>query len=311
MVALAWWQTSLEGLGSILAFFYELVPSYGVAIILLTLLVRVALLPLTVKQVRSMRSSQAAMRRVQPKIEAIRKKYRGNRQRINEEMMKVYREEGVNPAAGCLPLVFVILQAPVFIALFSVLRGDPNKVEALYPTQEGVNPAIAHLPEGSSLGQAIQDQRAGFVSMNLTCAASQGGRGQVDLVPGPEVARVDCGSGVLAASPFYVLIGLMILTTWYQQRQMQTTATSGVQAQQMQMMGRIMPLFLGVFSYSIPAGVVLYWVTTNAWQIGQQQVMLPPKPQEEVETRATPPKPSGGRSKGSRNAGSRKKRRKR
>jgi YidC/Oxa1 family membrane protein insertase len=112
----------------------------------------------------------------------------------------------------------------------------------------------------------------------------------------------------------------MVLTTWYQQKQMQTTASSGTQAQQMQMMGRIMPLFLGVFSYSIPAGVVMYWVTTNAWQIGQQQLMLPQKPQDEVESRPAP-KSSGGRSKGSskssrttgsrRNAGSRKKRPKR
>jgi YidC/Oxa1 family membrane protein insertase len=310
VVALAWWQTSLEGLGSILAFFYELIPNYGVAIILLTLLVRVALLPLTVRQVRSMRSSQAAMRRVQPKIEALKKKYRGNRQRFNEEMMKVYKEEGVNPAAGCLPILFVVLQAPVFIALFSVLRGDPNKVEDRFPTREGVNPAVAHLPAESSLAQAIQEERAGFLTMNLTCATSQAGRGEVDLVPGPEVARVDCGSGILAASPFYVLIGLMVLTTWYQQRQMQTTASSGTQAQQMQMMGRIMPLFLGVFSYSIPAGVVLYWVTTNGWQIGQQQVMLPQKSQDEVESRPAP-KSSGGRSRGSRNAGSRKKRPKR
>jgi YidC/Oxa1 family membrane protein insertase len=315
VVGVAWWQASLEGLGSILAFFYELIPNYGVDIILLTLLVRVVLLPLTVRQVRAMRSSQAAMRRVQPKIEALKKKYKGNRQRFAEEQMKVYREEGVNPAAGCLPILFVVLQAPVFIALFSVLRGDPNKVEDRFPTREGVNPAVAHLPDGSSLAQAIQEQRAGFLGMNLTCATSQAGRGQVDLVPGEEVARVNCGSGILAAIPFYVLIGLMVLTTWYQQKQMQTTASSGVQAQQMQMMGRIMPLFLGVFSYSIPAGVVMYWVTTNAWQIGQQQLMLPQKPQDEVESRPAP-KSSGGRSskgssRGSRNAGSRKKRPKR
>jgi YidC/Oxa1 family membrane protein insertase len=313
VVGVGWWQTSLEGLGSILAFFYQVIPNYGVDIILLTLLVRVVLLPLTIRQVRSMRTSQAAMRRVQPKIEALKKKYKGNRQKFNEEMMKVYREEGVNPAAGCLPVLFIVLQAPVFIALFSVLRGDPNKVEDRFPTREGVNPAVAHLPEGSSLAQAIQEQRANFLSMNLTCAPSQAGRGDVDLVPGPEEARVDCGSGILAAVPFYLLIGLMVLTTWYQQKQMQTTASSGTQAQQMQMMGRIMPLFLGVFSYSIPAGVVMYWVTTNAWQIGQQQLMLPQKPQDEVESRPAP-KSSGGRPKGgrgSRNAGSRKKRPKR
>lgn len=309
MVALGWWQAVLEVLGSILAFLYDVVPSYGVAIILVTVLARVVLLPLSIKQVVGMRSSQAAMRRVQPKVDALRKKYKGNRQKFAEEQMKLYRQEGINPLAGCLPMLLLVFQIPVFVALYSVLRGDPHKVEELYPQRE-VNPAIAHLPRDSSLAEAIQQQRAGFLGMNLSCSPTQAGRGEVDLVAGEAEAKVNCGSGVPAAIPFYMIVALMVLTTWYQQRQMQATA-AGTQAQQMQMMGRIMPVFLGFISLSIPAGVLVYWVTTNAWQIGQQQIVLVGKSQPEVETRPAP-KSSGSRSsRGSRNAGNRKKRPKR
>src|SRR5438552_58545 len=102
-------------LGAIMAYFYKVIPNYGVAIILLTLAMRVVLLPLGIKQIRSMQ----AMQTIQPKAKAIQQKYKGDRQRINEETMKLYKEYGVNPLGGCLPIV---LQFPLLIALFAVLR---------------------------------------------------------------------------------------------------------------------------------------------------------------------------------------------
>jgi YidC/Oxa1 family membrane protein insertase len=259
--------------------------------------VRVVLLPLAVKQVRSMREMQA----LQPKLKALQQKYKGNRQKFAEEQMKLYREHGVNPLGGCLPLV---LQLPVFIALYSVLIGDPTK--AATRAGEGANRAIAHLPPDSALATDIQGDNAFFLGMNLSCSPLQAGDGVVQL---PGGGSVDCGNDLVEAIPFYVLVALMVGTTWYQQFQMQRNAV-GPQAAQMQLMGRIMPVLLGFISLQIPAGVLVYWVTTNAWQIGQQQVMLPRKAQAEVESRPAP-KPSGGKPKGGRNAGSRKKRPKR
>jgi YidC/Oxa1 family membrane protein insertase len=200
------------------------------------------------------------------------------------------------------------MQIPVFIALYSVLIGDPTK--AATRAGEGANRAIAHLPPDSDLARAIQNQEASFLGMNLSCSPQQAGRGTAQL---PRGGTVDCGEGVARAIPLYVLVALMVGSTWYQQRQMQS-ASVGQQAAQMKLMGRIMPLVLGFVSLQIPAGVLVYWVTTNGWQIGQQQVMLPRKPKGQVESRP-PPKSSGnrspGRSKGSRNAGNRKKRPKR
>jgi YidC/Oxa1 family membrane protein insertase len=299
MVALVWWQAILEGLGSVLAFFYNLIPSYGVSIIVLTLLVRVVLLPLAVKQVRSMREMQA----LQPKLKALQQKYKGNKQKFAEEQMKLYREHGVNPLGGCLPLV---AQLPVFIALYSVLIGDPKKAAEPERFGEGANRAVAHLPPDSALARDIESENADFLGMNLSCSPLQAGDGEVQL---PGGGSVNCGNDVVEAIPFYFLVALMVGSTWYQQVQMQRNAV-GPQAAQMQLMGRIMPVLLGFISLQIPAGVLVYWVTTNTWQIGQQQVMLPKKPQAEVESRPAP-KASGGKPKGGRNGGSRKKRPKR
>jgi YidC/Oxa1 family membrane protein insertase len=287
----AFFRAITEGLGTILSFFYDVIPSYGVAIILLTITVRVALLPLGIKQIRS----QQAMQKLQPHLKALEQKYKGNRQKMNEERMKLMREHQVNPLGGCLPL---LLQLPIFIALYQVLTAGGG---------------TRYLPDGSALVQAIQSQTATFLGMNLSCNPSSAGRGILEV----RGETLNCGSGFVEAIPFFVMVGLMVLTTYYQQKQMQVA--SGQQQAQMQLLLRIMPIFLGFISLSIPAGVLVYWVTTNLWQVGQQYVMLSAKARAEVEgSRDEPPKPSGpkpsGRNPGKpggRNAGSRKKRRKR
>src|SRR5215210_2645709 len=120
-----------DAFGAALAFFYALVPNLGVAIILLTVTVMLVLFPLTAKSARSM----LAMQRLQPEIKKLQAKYKGDRQKLNEEMMKLYQEHKVNPLGGCLPL---LVQLPVFFALFHVLRSTAGTV-----------------PKGSSLYKAI------------------------------------------------------------------------------------------------------------------------------------------------------------
>ena len=104
-----------EPFAGMLAGFYALVPSYGLAIILMTLVSRIVLLPLSIKSTKSMREMQV----IQPEIKRLQKKYKGDRQKLNTEMMALYKEHGVNPFGGCLPL---LLQMPVFIALFQVIQ---------------------------------------------------------------------------------------------------------------------------------------------------------------------------------------------
>jgi YidC/Oxa1 family membrane protein insertase len=288
MIAVAWIQAILNGLGEVLAFVYKLIPNYGVAIILLTVAIRVLLLPLGVKQIRSMQATQA----IQPKIKAIQAKYKGKpdgRAKVSEESMKLYREHGINPAAGCLPL---LLQFPVLIALFAVLR---------------VPSGITHIPQGSTLYTAIVRQDTHFLGANLLCSAAEAGK-QVDqtkdrrgklITPKPAVPTLDCGKGGATRIPYYLFAAAMIGTTYYQQRQMQRATPAGVNPQQ-QTLTRVMPLLFGVWGFLFPAGLVVYWTTTNLIQIGQQHFMLPKIPA----TGDAPPPARGGARDGRASGGS-------
>src|SRR6185295_20329833 len=107
-------QTLLNGIGWVLAGLYDVIPNFGIAIIILTILIRVVLLPLGIKQIKSMQAMQA----IQPKVKELQRKYKGNKTKVQEETMKLYKEAGVNPLGGCLPL---LLQFPILIAMYAVI----------------------------------------------------------------------------------------------------------------------------------------------------------------------------------------------
>ena len=165
MIGIGWWQGLLDGLGAVLAFFYKYVPNYGVAIILLTLVIRILLLPLAFKQIRSMQAMQV----IQPKVKELQRKYKGNREQLNQAMMALYKEHGVNPLSGCLPL---LAQFPVLIALFAVLRFPQGLTHI--PHNEA-NPDIGIEHGDSRLYVDLVNQKADFLGMNLLCSASQAG----------------------------------------------------------------------------------------------------------------------------------------
>ena len=264
-----------------LAGFYALVPSFGLSIILLTVAVRIVLLPLSIKQTRSMRE----MQRIQPEVKKLQAKFKGNRQKLNEEMMKLYKEHSVNPFGGCLPLV---MQFPVLIGLFYVIR-TPLKYMGYTLGPSGAASSATPVEDVSGLLQTIQQSRLaedllehtvrvneflGFLRLDCTSSLAIGG----DAPPG---VTETCGSGFVSALPYLVLVILMGVTTWYQQKQMMGSRGAGdPQAQQMQMIAKIMPAMLMFFAFTFPSGVVLYWLTTNVWTIGQQRLMLQAAPAE-------------------------------
>jgi YidC/Oxa1 family membrane protein insertase len=122
-------QGLLDAIGAVLAWLYGIVGNYGVSIIILTVLIRVILLPLGVKQIKSMQAMQA----IQPKVKEIQKKYKTNKTKAQEETMKLYRESGVNPLGGCLPL---LLQFPILISMYAVIRA-PTLDPVVGPRQTG------------------------------------------------------------------------------------------------------------------------------------------------------------------------------
>jgi YidC/Oxa1 family membrane protein insertase len=160
----SWIQPLVVGFGWLLRALYSVIPNYGIAIILLTILVRVVTIPLTNKQMRSMER----MREVQPKVKELQEKFADDRQKQSEEMMKLYRSEGVNPLGGCFPM---ILQLPVFIGLFYALRSsielrqapfmgwisDLSAPETLF-TIPGIDVPIRVLPLAMGLSMVLQQK---------------------------------------------------------------------------------------------------------------------------------------------------------
>lgn len=242
----ALWTGLQELLISVLAFFYDLIPNLGIAIILLTLLISILLFPLTLKQTRSMK----AMSEIQPDVKALQAEHKGDREKLNQELMALYKERGVNPAAGCLP---ILLQMPIWFALFRVLRGLGEA-----PYRED------HLDGDSALFGALEKQPPddSFLGMNLLTSPSDA-----------------LGDGFLTVLPYIILILVVMGTGYYQQYQTTARAKAsgrdpGQQAQQMQTIMKIFPIVFGFISWSLPAGLVLYFATSQIFRIGQQYMIL-------------------------------------
>jgi YidC/Oxa1 family membrane protein insertase len=202
--------------------------SYWFAIVLLTLSVRTLMIPLTVKQFRSAK----AMRKLAPELKALKDKHKGDTTKQAEAATALYREHGVSPLSGCLPL---IAQAPFLFALFHVIRnpsfgGEPNIL-------------LGHTVFGIAL-----DTRW----MELT------GWG----------ARL----GSVAGLTVLTLIALMTCTTWLTQRRMMAQAAAPMTGQQAAMM-KVMPLMFPLMAVNFPLAVIIYWVTTNLWTMGQQMLL--------------------------------------
>lgn len=255
-----------ELLAFLLSTFFGFTKSYGVAIILLTVVVRLALFPLTAKQMRSMN----AMAKAQPEIRRLQAEYGDDKQKLNEEMMRFYKQQGINPAAGCLPL---LLQIPVFIGLFRVIRGLSSSETLHWLGVRVARPQ--YLDEKSEMFKSIVRSGGRLQSFGIDLAQSAGGTRQL---------------------PYIALVVIYAASGWVQQslaNKKNPAATSGPGAQMQQIM-KVFPIFMGIFSYSMPAGLVLYWFASNLWTIGQQEVLHRTIPRVTPETLDSPEPAKGG-----------------
>ncbi len=255
-----------ELFGTVLAFFYSLVPNLGVSIILLTFTIMLLLYPLTAKQAKSM----IAMQRVQPEIKKLQAKYKGDRQKLNEEMMKFYQENKINPLAGCLPL---LVQLPIFFALFRVLRDSYKYVPTdsdLYKALCGGFPAKGPGACGADLTLKVKE--ASPVLYKGIDVGSQIVHHLKFLGMDLQKSAVDAHDGFMSAAPYFLLVGLVILTGFLQTRQAQKRTP--VANKQMGMVMRILPIFFGLISLQFPSGLVLYFFVSNLWRLGQQEVIF-------------------------------------
>jgi YidC/Oxa1 family membrane protein insertase len=229
-----------DPMAGLLALFYEFWPSYGGAIILLTTTVMLVLTPLTYTGTKSM----IKMQRLQPELKRIQKEYKQDRQQLNEEMMKFYKENQVNPLGGCLPL---LLQMPVFIVLFQVLRGLTRKGS-----------------DGTFDPRYINDDTALFKALDNTDEMLSFG---FDL---SKSASEALSIGFVTALPYLAMIGIVLVTGIIQQRQIAGRNTGTQVNPQQQMIMRIMPVFIAFISFTLQGALVIYFVVSNLFRVGQQ-----------------------------------------
>jgi YidC/Oxa1 family membrane protein insertase len=291
VLAFAPWQSLLNGLGWCLAEVYSVVPNYAAAIIILTVLIRLLLLPFGFKQIKSMQHMQA----LQPELKQLQKKYKNNKQKLQEEQMQLYREAGVNPLGGCLPL---LLTLPFLFAMYAVIR-PPMLSANLGATGQVASYQIVnnHLPENSELFyNVLTHQNLEMAGINLQCSLATSGT-QAELrdtqkqpiqaglpilgtnaQPIPNAtseSSLDCGTKKFPdAIPYVLLLALMLASAIFMQRQMTKANPQAAQAGPQAAMMKYMPLIYVVWGWAFPAGLILYWTTANGIQIAQQTLML-------------------------------------
>jgi YidC/Oxa1 family membrane protein insertase len=246
-----------QGLGSVLTFFYGLLQGWmseglalGFSIILLTIFINLVVFPLTLKQTRATR----AFTEIQPEIKRIQKEYKEDPQEMQKRLMELQKSAGATPGGCLLPL---LIQMPIWFALFRLLQ-HPLVLDENGVLVEGAAHAINPI---STLGQALLDNTDKlFLGMNLSVTPSQ--------------AMV---IGFANALPYLILLVLMVATQYVQQwhstyGQERPAGQPGAGAQQA--ITKVMPLFIGFISWNFPAGLVLYWATSNLFRLGQQALIF-------------------------------------
>ncbi len=244
---------------------YEVGHSYALSIVFLTLVVMTITTPLTLKGTKSM----LQMQRLQPEMKKIQERFRDDRQKMNEEMLAFYKANNINPVGGCLPM---FIQLPVFAVLYRVLNGLTTRV-----TNVGIQlgNTTAELRDAVPFTQADQPKRnfnPSYISKSSELYDSLKNTNQMKSF-GIDLA--DSASSALSKSlghslPYLLLIVVVAVTGVVQQRQIQGRSSGASVNSQQQAIMKIMPFFLPVISFGLPAGLVVYFVVSNLWRVGQQ-----------------------------------------
>lgn len=232
----------------VLVFLYDVIGSWGWAIVAMTVLIRSLLLPLAIKQYKSMR----ALSELAPEIKKLQEKYKDDKQRQQQEMMRFYQEHKVNPFASCLPLV---AQLPVFLALFYLLQQD-LKIEICGPELAA---------KGIEAGSAALK--------NTTCGSLNPPGNPESFLFIPDLTAQATGAVLIVLIVLYVssqLLSSILMPSTVDKTQ--------------RLIFMALPFVFVPFIINFPAGLILYWITTNLWTVGQQvtlrKVYGAPKPPE-------------------------------
>ena len=228
--------------------------TWTLSIVGLVVAIRIVLIPLFVKQIKSQRNLQL----IQPQMKEIQKKYAGDREKQSAEMMKLYKDTGTNPLASCLP---IILQAPIFFALFGVLNGVAQYSPA---DKTYVAPGVFAWEQYADLVPSMHDAQIFGVPLYGTFM-------HADATPNAMATRILC----------VIMIILMTATTFMTQRQLivKNSAPGNPMVKQQKILMYVFPLMFMFSGINFPIGVLIYWFTTNLWSMGQQFWVIRNNPQ--------------------------------
>ncbi|GAA3067762.1 membrane protein insertase YidC [Streptomyces roseofulvus] len=223
--------------------------AWGLSIVSLVVLIRICLIPLFVKQIKATRNMQA----LQPKMKAIQERYKSDKQRQSEEMMKLYKETGTNPLSSCLP---ILAQSPFFFALYHVLSNIASGKEIGVLNQELVDSARQAHIFGAPIASKFMDSPEAVAALGASLT-------DVRIVTA-------------------IMIVLMSASQFFTQRQlMMKNVDLSVKTpymQQQKMLMYIFPVIFAVMGINFPVGVLVYWLTTNVWTMGQQMYVINQNP---------------------------------
>ncbi|MEZ0537084.1 YidC/Oxa1 family membrane protein insertase [Caldicellulosiruptoraceae bacterium PP1] len=237
-------------LGRLLKFIYDalhaihLPGSYGISIIILTLLVRFILMPLFIRQIQS----TSKMAEVAPRLQEIQKKYKNDQRKLQEEMMKLYQETGYNPAGGCWPM---LIQLPVFMALYYVFQNP--LVYVVGKTHQYVN-TLVHGLTGYNITNTIIAEAQKYIDMSFF---------------GLNLARKET-----IILPILNALSSYFYAVYSQKSQQKFNPTANQMSNQMlSSMNLVFPVMSWFIALQVPAGLIIYWITTNLFSMFQQYVV--------------------------------------
>ncbi len=285
-------------LGFVIRIIYNLVQNYGLAIILFTIIVKLILLPLQVKSQKAMKKQQ----KIQPLISELQKKYANDQQKLQSEMMKIYKENNISMTGGCLPL---LIQMPILYALYRVIQRPLTYIKGIdflnTGVQDNVNKVMSLMKEKfpdiiGNLADSTVDQINKAYQIHLSTWADKLGMAKdlgwdinfnflgLDLsgLPSKSLSMIMSGDFSNMGTVLLILIpAVAIFATWFSMYQSQKMTqnpnakpNSDDPAQSMsKSMNIMMPLMTGFFTFTLPSGIGIYWIISSFMQIVQQYIL--------------------------------------
>ena len=280
-------------MGYIIEMIYKLVQNYGLSIIIFTVIIKIILLPLNVKSQKAMKKQQ----KIQPILAELQKKYANDQQKLQTEMMKLYKDNGVSMTGGCLPM---LIQFPILIGLYNVIRSPLRYLLHININDPAVVDKINNII--ALMTEKFPEELGSFAGYN---AEKLFGIGQIQLatwsekvldaaeawsinfnflglnlaeLPSKAITYFTQGDfSQMGTIALLIIPALAIFTTWlsmYQTQKMSGQTQSDNQAAQMsKTMNMMMPIMTGFFAFTLPSGMGVYWIAANLIQMGQQYIL--------------------------------------